>query len=209
MSDLLTEICAVYDSREKSSTRIEIFKNFIEGNGGAVEKGALTLCDYKLEGMFREKEISLGIEFKTLSDFSSSYQDLPDKLARSFELYSDVGLFVEVPQFKVSSADEFHATVINSAVPDGSANVLNYAALMNSLESWQTEGIHVRQIGAEYLFGYALGSVLINITKETHRGLEISKIKDYKTAYLNCISKLDGVGYKTALKIAKYFFLYK
>jgi len=205
MSDLLIDIAGVWDSREKSTKRIEVFKEYIESNGGAVERGALPLCDYKIEGVFRDKEISLGIEFKTLNDFSGSYQDLPDKLARSFELYTDVGLFVEVPTFKVSSIDEFHATIVNPAVSDGTANVLQYASMLNALASWQQEGVHVRQIGSEAFFGYAIGSVLINITKDTHRGLEISKTKDFKSSYLNSLAKLDKVGYLTAQKIAKYF----
>jgi hypothetical protein len=205
LNDFLIDVFATYDSREKSLSRIDVFKEFIEQNGGSVERGTLQLCDYKLEGVFREKEINIGIEYKTLNDFSSSYQDLPDKLARSYDLYNDVALFIETPNFKVSSIDGFHATIVNPAVLDGSADVLNYAVLYNSIESWQTEGVHIRQLHTEMFMGYAISSVLINITKDTHRGLEISKSKDYKSAYLNCLSKIDGVGYKTAQKIAKYY----
>lgn len=202
---MLSECFCVVDSREKNTKRIESVKEFMESHGGAVEFGALPLCDYKIEGIFREKEICIGIEAKSLTDFSGSYQDLPDKLARSFELYNDVALFVEIPQIRTTSSDGFHATIVNQSVPDGSADVLQYAVLQNSLESWQREGVHVRQLQSETLWGYAIASVLISITKDTHRGLEITKLKDYRSQYLNILSKFDGVGLKTAQKIIKAY----
>lgn len=196
---MLSECFCVVDSREKNTKRIESVKEFMESHGGAVEFGALPLCDYKIEGIFREKEICIGIEAKSLTDFSGSYQELPDKLARSFELYNDVALFIEIPQIRTTSADGFHASIVNPSVPDGSADVLQYAVLQNSLESWQRDGVHVRQLQSESLWGYAIASVLINITKDTHRGLEITKVKDYKSQYLNILTKFDGIGQKTAL----------
>lgn len=202
---MLSECFCIIDSREKNTKRIDAVKEFIESHGGAVEIGALPLCDYKIEGIFREKEICIGIEAKSLTDFSGSYQELPDKLARSFELYNDVALFVEIPQIRTSSTDGFHAIIVNQSVPDGSADVLQYAVLQNSLESWQREGVHVRQLQSESLWGYAIASVLISITKDTHRGLEITKVKDYKSQYLNILSKFDGIGLKTAQKIVTQY----
>lgn len=204
MSDL-SEVFCIIDTREQNKARINAVTEFIESHGGAVEHSKLDLCDYKIEGIFREKEICLGIEAKSLSDFSGSYQDLPDKLSRSFELYNDVALFVEIPQIRISSSDGFHATIINQSVPDGSADVLQYAVLQNSLASWQSEGVHVRQLQNEAFWGYAIASVLISITKDTHRGLEITKVKDFKSQYLNILSKFDGIGQKTALKVIKNF----
>lgn len=198
MSDL-SEVFCIIDTREQNKARITAVTEFIESHGGAVEHSKLDLCDYKIEGIFREKEICIGIEAKSLTDFSGSYQELPDKLARSFELYNDVALFVEIPQIRTTSSDGFHATIVNQSVPDGSADVLQYAVLQNSLESWQREGVHVRQLQSETLWGYAIASVLINITKDTHRGLEITKVKDYKSQYLNILTKFDGIGQKTAL----------
>ncbi|MDT8337554.1 MAG: ERCC4 domain-containing protein, partial [Candidatus Izemoplasmatales bacterium] len=121
----LSSLMVTIDTREKDVKRINAISTFFEKHGAVVERNTLNLCDYHIEGSFRDKEINLGIEGKTLVDFSQSYQDLPHKLLKSYELYDHVGLIVETGAYGFTVGhDGLLCTIKNPSVPDGKADIL-------------------------------------------------------------------------------------
>ncbi|MFU8767881.1 MAG: hypothetical protein ACNA7I_09530 [Candidatus Methanoperedens sp.] len=204
MNNELNELILTVDTREQNTRRIDTLRAWFEAHGGATERTKLDLCDYRIEGTFRGVEINLGIEAKSLGDFSTSFQDLPDKLARSYELYTDVGLFIEMGNYTFTpEEDDFHSNVVTVVNPRDNISVsVPLAVLENLTESLQTDGIHVRQLRSEFHFPYAVADLLIYLVNPIHTGLEI-KSKGYE--YINVLAKMPGVGYKTALKISDKF----
>lgn len=201
----LSSLILTYDSREKDLKRINAITTFFEKHGAIVEREKLDLCDYHIEGIFRDKDINLGIEAKTLVDFSSSYQDLPHKLLKSFDIYDHVGLFVQTGSYSFNVGDNgLLCTVKNPAVHDGKADILTLPSLENSLGSWANEGIIVRQLQHEAQWPYTMYNVLINLTKDVHNGLQLKTTDDYSST-LNMLVKIPGIGVESAKKLIKQF----
>ena len=57
----LSSLILIIDTREQDLKRINNIKNFFEKHGAIVERSKLDLCDYHIEGSFRDKDINLGI----------------------------------------------------------------------------------------------------------------------------------------------------
>jgi len=201
----LSSLLLIIDTREKDQKRINAITTFFEKHGAIVEKEKLDLCDYHIEGIFRDKDINLGIEAKTLVDFSSSYKDLPHKLLKSFDLYDHVGLFVQTGNYAFTVGDDgLLCTIKNPAVRDGKADILTLPSLENSLGSWANEGIIVRQLQHEAQWPYTMYNVLINLTKEVHSGLQLKDIDDRSVTF-NMLVKIPGIGIESANKLIKQF----
>ncbi len=180
MSNELSELILTIDTREQNQRRIDTLKMWFEFHNGIVEHNKLDLCDYKIEGTYRGIDINLGIEAKSIGDFSTSFQDLPDKLARAYELYTDVGLFIEAGNYTFTpELDNFHSNIVTVVNPKDNVSVsVPLAVLQNLCASLTRNGIHVRQIRSEYAFPYDLANLLIYISNPVHDGLHI-KNKDY------------------------------
>lgn len=201
----LSSLILIIDTREQDLKRINNIKNFFEKHGAIVEHSKLDLCDYHIEGVFRDKDINLGIEAKTLVDFSSSYKDLPHKLLKSFDLYDHVGLFVQTGSYSFNVGDDgLLCTIKNYAVQGGKSDILTLPSLENSLGSWANEGIIVRQLQHEAQWPYTMYNVLVNLTKEVHNGLQLKDIDDYSST-LNMLVKIPGIGIESAKKLIKQF----
>lgn len=201
----LSSLMVVVDSREKDQKRISAITTFFEKHGAIVEREKLDLCDYHIEGEFRDKEINLGIEAKTLVDFSSSYQDLPHKLMKAHELFDDVGLFVQTGQYGFNIGDDgLLCTVKNPAVRDGHADILTLPSLENSLGSWANDGIIVRQLQHEAQWPYTMYNVLISLAKPIHSGLQLKEPDPYSVT-LNMLIKIPGIGIESAKKLIDQF----
>jgi hypothetical protein len=201
----LSSLILTIDTREKDLKRINNITTFFEKHNAIVDRSKLDLCDYHIEGSFRDIEINLGIEAKTLVDFSSTYTDLPHKLLKSFELYDHVGLFVQTGNYAFNiGEDGLLCTIRNPAVIDGYADILTLPSLENSLGSWANEGIIVRQLLHEAQWPYTMYNVLISLSKEAHHGLELKSTDDYSVT-LNMLVKVPGIGVESAKKLIKEF----
>lgn len=201
----LSSLLVTVDTRERDLKRINAITTFFEKHGAIVEKSKLDLCDYQIEGEFRDKEINLGIEAKTLVDFSSSYQDLPHKLLKSYELFDRVGLIVETGTYGFSIGDDgLLCTIKNPAVQDGKADILTLPSFENALGSWANDGIIVRQVQHPAQWPYTMYNILIHLSKDVHNGLQLKEIDEY-SIMLNMLIKIPGIGLETAKKLVKYF----
>ncbi len=134
-----SELCIIADSRERDAKRISAVKEYVEKLGGVFEVSGLPNNgggDYHIQGYYKESEIDLCIEYKTLVDFSSSYQQLPERFRNAYTMYNEVALVLEIPKYSFSiEADGFHGTIQNKAVRDGSADVLKYFTFQGMLQS--------------------------------------------------------------------------
>lgn len=201
----LSSLILTIDTREKDLKRISSITKFFEQHGAIVEKNKLELCDYHIQGDFREKEINLGIEAKSLVNFSSSYKDLPHKLLKAHDLYNHVGLFVETNGYSFNvGEDGLLCTIKNHSVQDGKADILTLPSLENSLGSWAQEGIIVRQLQHVAQWPYTMYNVLISLSKDFHSGLQLKSNDDYSVT-LNMLIKIPGIGINSAKKLIKQF----
>lgn len=201
----LSSLLVIIDTRERDQKRISAITTFFEKHGAIVEKSKLDLCDYHIEGDFRGKEINLGIEAKTLVDFSSSYQDIPPKLMKSYDLYSDVALFVQTGQYGFNvGADGLLCTIKNPAVRDGHADILTLPSFENALGSWANDGIIVRQVQHPAQWPYTMYNILISLAKPIHSGLQLKELDPYSVTK-NMLVCIPGIGIESADKLIDQF----
>jgi len=201
----LSSLLVTIDTRERDQKRINAITTFFEKHNAIVDREKLDLCDYHIEGDFRDTEINLGIEAKTLVDFASSYQDLPHKLLKSYELYSDVGLFVETGSYGFNVGnDGLLCTIKNPAVRDGHADILKLPSLENSLGSWANDGVIVRQLQHPAQWPYTMYNVLISLARDVNSGLQLKEPDPYSVT-LNMLVKIPGIGLESAKKLINQF----
>ncbi len=201
----LSELVLIIDTREQSQERIHSVKDWFLSHGGEVERVKLDHCDYHIEGVFRDQEINLGIEAKSLSDFSGSYRDLPHKLARAYQHYDDVGLFIESGCYTYyPDSDDFHSTINNPKVRDGSANILKLAVLENLIASLQTDNIHVRQLLSASCFPYTLANLLVYLSMPKNHRLHI-KDNTHNSHLHNILAQFPKVGHKSTQSIINQY----
>lgn len=199
--DMFSEIVVTIDTREKKQSRIKAITNYFEERGGIVELQKLDLCDYEICGIFREKEINLGIECKSMVDFMNSYKDLPDKLARSFELYDHVALFVVEGTYQIKEdIDGYNCTLINPALEGDKGNTLKLAVYESALESWTREGIIIRRLRSELQWPYSMKNLMAYLVKDTYGGLYLADKSD-ESIMFNMLMCIPGVGIKQAKKL--------
>lgn len=203
MSNELSNLILVFDSREKSEKRIKYVKDWFESQGGLVEKAALPLCDYKIVGEFHDISVNLGVEFKTMSDFCSSWQDLKNKLGRARnELYEEVALCIDSGNYTYTYQDG-KAFIHNPAIRNGDADVCPLAVYEGLIDTLQQSGIHCRQLRSEAQFPDSLYNLLTYITND-HELIGFTG-KGYILAYRRTLQTLEGIGTKTVDKlIASY-----
>jgi hypothetical protein len=194
-----SELVCIADTRERMKSRINRMEAFITSKGGLFDRSKLDLCDYHIEGYFREQPINIGIEYKTFVDYNSSKEDLNDKLFRSGKLYDTIALFIEENGLSISHTDTGTFVKIVQ-VPDERANITNYHAYKNHLDSLSFDGIHVRTFQHEAFFIEDVYSLLLHLSKDCHKGLHI-KGNDYDTQFHNALCKLDGMGPVGTFKI--------
>ena len=202
MSDIdneFSELVCIADTRERMKSRIDRMETFITSKGGLFDRSKLDLCDYHIEGYFREKPVNIGIEYKTFIDYNSSKEDLNDKLFRSGKLYDTIALFVEENGLSLAHSDRGTFVKIMQ-VPDEKANITNYHGYKNHLDSLAFDGIHVRTFQHEAFFVEDVYSLLLHLSKDCHKGLHI-KGGDYNTQFCNSLCKLDGLGLVGTSKI--------
>jgi ERCC4-type nuclease len=192
------------DTREQNRLRIQSVREYFEEHGAVVVREKLDLCDYRVEGTYRGVEMDLGVEAKSLPDFMGSIQDLPHKLLRSYDLYRDVGLFLEASSLDLSVEEGKPVMILHPARDRGVESTIPLSALENALYSWNLAGVHVRRLYSEKQFPFSLESVMDWIAKPIHDGLyQRGRAGDYTLQYMNTLVKIPGVGGKTARKILR------
>ena len=185
-------------------TRIISLFEFFESMGAICEYTPLKRGDYRIEGMFRDKQIDLGIEFKTMDDFSGSYRDLFHKLHEAYEYFNDVGLIVQQGAYDLSEYSPTDCVIHNPKVRDGVGDVLPLSVYKNAIRTFEREGIYTERIQTEFEFPYSVFGIMIYLTRTVHKGLTL-KNKSYAEQYINVLTKIEGVGPKNGYKLAKYF----
>lgn len=208
MSDLFCELIVTADTREKDAKRVEAVQKFIELHGGAFEVAGLPNeggCDYRVDGVYKNQDINLGIEYKTLIDFSSSYQKLSQRFRHAYSYYDEVALVLEVPKYSFSVEDDgFHGTINNPRVQDNKADVLKYGTFQGILQSIARSGVYVVRIQNSTEFPYALGWLVNYVANPIHTMMDFG-LNIYFDQYLSSISKMPFVGIKKASKIAEAY----
>lgn len=208
MSDVMCELIVTADSRERDAKRVQSLCGFVGFHGGAFEVLGLPNnggCDYRVEGVYKEQDINLGIEYKTLTDFSSSYQKLGQRFRNAYNYYDEVALVLEVPKYAFTlEPDGFHGTISNPRVRDGKADVLKYATFQGVLQSIARSGVYVVRIQNSDEFPYALGWLVNYISNPIHTMMDWG-LNEYSDQYLSSLSKIPSVGIKKASKIASEY----
>ena len=204
MIKLFSELSVTADTRERDPERIRGVKVFVESQGGGFEVEGLPNnggCDYRVTGTYKDSEINLGIEYKTLVDFTGSYKKLPDRFHNAYELYDSVALVLEVPKYSFNIDDDgFHGTIRNPRVHNGSADVLKYGTFQGVLQSIARSGVYVVRVQSSAEFPYALGWLINYISNPIHSMMGWSE-NTYQSQYLSSLSQIPGVGVKSATKI--------
>lgn len=206
-------ICTI-DTAEKDSERIQLIEKFIKSYGGEVCHEALKECstrkeslDYLFEGEFINRHLDLAIEYKTLIDFSGTWHKLEDRLARAVLAHKDVALIIEYGTPILIDLEKYSCRFINSAVQDGSANILTLAILQAKCAEWERDGVHVRIISNKSLFTTTVLNLLYFVSKEIHGGLALAT-PDHRSQLITWLAKcpVRGVGLKVAEKLVDRFF---
>jgi ERCC4-type nuclease len=206
MFDEFVELCITIDSREHDQKRIDIIKSWGEEHGAIVDIHKLEFADYQIEGIFRGVPINLGVQYKTLSDFASSYEGIPDNLFNQFKYHSEVALFVEDGAYTIKSDESgLDGWIQNIPMQNvtGAEGTIRLSTYKNFCESMSHAGIHVRQFRTSAHFPYELHGLIVNLAKPTHNGISI-KSNTFYSEMMNIMAKLPGIGAKKAEKGLKY-----
>lgn len=197
MNDGFAELILTIDTREKGTERINSIQNYFELRGAYVEKKALKRCDYWIDGVYRDIQVDIGIEYKTIEDFAGSHQDLPWKLAESFDTYSDVALFVETGQYDLIDVES--GTLIRNYRLKDKEGTLRYDVFQNMLRSFARDGIYTQTFLNVFEFPRSVHNLLNYIVKPTHKGIQY-KSTDASSIYRNMIMQIPGIGIHKANK---------
>ena len=180
----------------ESRPRIFSVYNHFSRKGAEVAIGKLDRCDYYVEGSHRDHDVNLGIEYKYITDYAGSHEDLPFKIWESTGIYESVGLFIEG---KVDVEDSGNFYFVRN--PAGE-NVLRYDLFQARLATWQNLGVHVRTFDNLNCFAPSLENLLDYITKETHKSFEY-KEPCGSDLILKMLCQIPGVKIGTVSKILK------
>lgn len=190
-----------YTERELSlfaESRPRIFSvyNHFSRKGAEVAIGKLDRCDYYVEGSHRDHTVNLGVEYKHITDFAGSYEDLPWKLWESYGIYSEVGLFVE-GRIDIEEREPYQF-VKNWA----GESVLRFDLFQSRLATWQDQGVHVRTFEKLNHFAYTLENVVDYVTKEGHKSFTY-KEPCGSDLVLKMLCQIPGIKINTVSKILK------
>lgn len=190
-----------YTERELSllaESRPRIFSvyNHFSRKGAEVAIGKLDRCDYYVEGSHRSHTVNLGVEYKYITDYAGSQEDLPFKLWESTCMYESVGLFVEGRYDIEPIGDNFF--IKNYA----GESVLRYDLFQARLATWFEKGVHVREFDDISYFAPTLENLIDYVTKDTHKSFEY-KEPCGSDLILKMLCQIPGVKIGTVSKILK------
>ncbi len=180
----------------KQRPRIWSLANYCMQRGADAVIDNLDRCDYKIEGVYNGKVVSLGIEYKTLVDIAGSIGDLAWKLPEAYAHFDEVALLVE-GRLNIVQKQNFYY-VRNYANDD--ASVLRFDRLTGHLETWRRLGIHVRQFENVGMFPIVVEDLLNWVTKDCHTTFSTRKPCN-EDIVLKMLCQVPGVGVKTISKM--------
>ena len=180
---------------EKRPRIFSVFNHFSR-KGAEVGIGKLDRCDYFVTGYHRGFEISLGVEYKQLSDFFGSHEDLPWKLWESQGVYQDVALCVE-GRVEVDEHDGYFYVKNNAALDS-----LRYDLYQARLAEWQQQGVNVRQFDKLDYFAPTLENLVDFVSKSNHKSFEYRE-PCQAGLVLKMLCQIPGVKLITVQKLLK------
>lgn len=223
MSDntLFSDLIVTADSHEQANcevkTRVLGLQKFVEEMGGCFQVEHLGDgygLDYKVEGYFKDKEISLGIEYKQfLNDFVPNHGTLEKRLGAAREHYDNIALIIEGEALARTSrlVGDKNIWYVNPAVQDGLANqLMNRQMFEDRMQVWTESGILIRNIKQEEDFPDTFLYLLEYITKAddwySKHKIDLPNTS-FKNQYINMLlaPKIDKIGLKTAEKIISMY----
>lgn len=181
----------------KKRPRIFSIYNYFSRKGAEIGIGKLDRGDYHVTGTHRGFDVDLCVEYKHLTDFMGSHEDLPWKLYELSELYNDVGLFVE-GQVHIDEQNGFQFVRCFGSDTD----VLRYDLYQARLATWADMGIHVRQFERADLFAATIENLIDYVTKSGHKSFEWREPCGSELT-LKMLCQIPGIKVTTVSKLLK------
>lgn len=160
--------------------------------------------DYHISGYYNNKEVDLGIEYKTGSDFAGNRDELPDRFARSLLEYKNAGLILEHDHVRIiDTTTKYTEITLLEYIVDHNTGLrisTNYHGMKNTLRSYERDGILCGEISGLFEFPRMCIAFLNYITSDNHNGISFENNNQ-----LNILMKIPGVGVDKASKLLTKF----
>lgn len=200
----LSELTLTIDTREKDQSRINTISKYFKSRNAHVINSKLDTLDYHIHGFYNNKEVDIGIEYKTGSDFAGNRDELPDRFARSLLEYINVGLIIEHDYNRIVDQEtKFTEITLYEYVIDWNTKQTiydNYQGLHNALRTYEREGILTGEINGLFEFPRMCIAFLNYVTADDHKGICFEN-GDKR----NVLMKIPGIGVNGADKLLLKF----
>lgn len=197
-----SELSLTIDTREKDNKRISTITKYFESRGACVITKKLDTLDYHISGFYNDKEVNLGIEYKTGSDFACNQKELHDRFARALLEYDNVGLILEHDYSRIYDATtkNTEVTLFEYIVSSDMILTTNYMGLKNTLRTYGREGVLTGEINKLFEFPRMVITFLNYITSDDHKGICFEN-GDKR----NILMKIPGIGVDKSNKLLLQF----
>lgn len=198
----LSELTLTIDTREKDQSRINTISKYFKSRNAHVILSKLDTLDYRIQGFYNDKEVDLGIEFKTGSDFAGNFTELNDRFARASLEYEDIGFILQHDHSSITDKETLNTEVTAYCYHVTNETILscNYSALQNTLRTYEREGILTGEINGLFEFPRMCITFLNYITADNHKGICFEN-GDKR----NVLMKVPGIGVNGADKLLLKF----
>jgi ERCC4-type nuclease len=198
----ISELTLTIDTREKDAKRISTISKYFESRSAHVITEKLDTLDYRITGFYRNKEVDLGIEFKTGSDFAGNFTQLNDRFARACLEYKNVGLILHHDHSTIIDKETLNSevTAYSYIVTNKTIVSCNYSTLQNIMRTYEREGILTGEINGLFEFPRMCIAFLNYITADSHEGIAFEN-GDTR----NVLMKIPGIGVNGADKLIDRF----
>jgi len=190
------------DTRERDLARIHHITSWFEGCGGDVKRVTANACDYVVYGKFKGKRMDLGLEFKSIIDLCTSWEELPKRFGNTIEHYTDVALFI-AGRIDITLHDDGKYYIINRVAKNGGLEWLPYAYYQARMQEYAECGFHIRQFDNPFLFSISLDNLLGYLVGYPHTMTVRAKDDEYRTNY-SMYQQIPGIGAKTSLEMGNH-----
>jgi hypothetical protein len=198
----LSELTLTIDTREKDRSRINTISKYFKSRNAHVILSKLDTLDYRIQGFYNNKEVDIGIEFKTGSDFAGNFTELNDRFARASLEYDDIGFVLQHDHTNITDKETMYTEVTAYSYHVTNETVLscNYSTLQNTLRTYEREGILTGEINGLFEFPRMCIAFLNYITADDHKGIAFEN-GDKR----NVLMKIQGIGVNGADKLLMKF----
>ncbi len=169
----LSELTLTIDTREKDQSRINTISKYFKSRNAHVINSKLDTLDYRIQGFYNNKEVDIGIEYKTGSDFAGNFTELNDRFARASLEYDDIGFVLQHDHTNITDKEILNTEVTAYSYRVTNETVLscNYSTLQNTLRTYEREGILTGEINGLFEFPRMCIAFLNYITADDHKGI--------------------------------------